>query len=404
MGRPLEGIKVVEVAIWGYVPSAGAALSDMGAQVLKVESPEGDPIRQLTTGGVAPGAGGFTFLWEIFNRGKQGFCLDLKVPGAIDVLHALLEDADVFLTNLLPPTRRKFGIDVADLKARHPRLIYATGSGLGPNGLESEKGGYDAISMWARGGVSSSVTPREVRYPLGMPSPAFGDVLSGLTLAGGISAAIAQRERTGEASVVDGALFATALWGMQAAIVGASLSGQDELPKRTHEEAVNPLANTYATSDGRHVVLCMLQRERYWKELCLAIERPDLATDERFLTSSALAANLATCIQELDKTFATRPLEEWKARLAQQPGQWDIVQRVGETPKDAQALANGFVQDVDYGDGRSLKMVSVPVLFNREHLKARPAPGLGEHTDTVLSALGFDEEKILDLRIQGIVV
>lgn len=403
MGRPLEGIKVVEVAIWGYVPSAGAALSDMGARVLKIEPPAGDPLRQLSTGGVEPGTGGFTYLWEIFNRGKRGLALDLSVAGAIDVLHELLEDADVFLTNLLPPTRRKLRIDVSDITSRHARIIYATGSGLGPNGPESEKGGYDAISMWARGGVASAITPDELPHPLGMPSPAFGDVISGLTLAGGICAAIAQRERTGKASVVDGALFATGLWAMQAAIVGASVSGRDELPKRSHETAVNPLSNAYATSDGRHILLCILQRRRYWKEFCLAIERPDLADDPRFETDKALAANLSACIRELDDTFATRTLDEWKHRLAQQSGQWDVVQRAGETPNDVQALANGFVQDVDYGDGRSLKMVSVPVLFDREPLRARPAPGLGEHTDEVLAELRYDEERILDLRIRGVV-
>ena len=404
MGLPLEGIKVVEVAIWGYVPSAGAALSDMGAQVLKIEPPDGDPMRQLTTGGVAPGTGGFTYLWEIFNRGKKGFALDLGVAGAVDVLHELLEDADVFLTNLLPPTRRKLKIDVSDITSRHPRIIYATGSGLGPNGPESAKGGYDAISMWARGGVASAITPDELPHPLGMPSPAFGDVLSGVILAGGISAAIAQRERTGETSIVDGALLATGLWAMQAAIVGASLSGREELPKRTHASAGNPLSNAYATSDGRHVLLCMLQRQRYWHDFCLAIERPDLASDPRFETDEALAENLSACIQELDTTFATRTLEEWKHRLAQQKGQWDVVQKAGETVNDAQALANGFVQDVDYGDGRSLKMVSVPVLFNRKALTAHPAPGLGEHTDGVLSALSYDEEKILDLRVRGVIL
>jgi crotonobetainyl-CoA:carnitine CoA-transferase CaiB-like acyl-CoA transferase len=403
MSRPLSGIKIVEVAMWAFVPSAGAVLSDLGAQVIKIEPPAGDPIRQLTSAGLAPGSGGFTYMWEIFNRGKQSVTLDLSTKGAVEVLHKLLEDADVFLTSLLPPARRKLNIDVEDLTTRHPQLIYAVGSGQGAHGPDAEKGGYDAISFWARGGVASAVTPKDHPYPLPMPGGAFGDGTSGAIFAGGIAAAIAKRAMTGERSIVDASLMGVGMWAMQPGIIGATFAGVDELPKPTRAMMPNPLVNSYRTSDGRFVTLCMLQGQRYWPNLCRVIGRPDLMADPRFATDAERARNIVECIEVLDALFATKPLAEWKQILALQDGQWDVVQMAGELVRDEAALANGYVQDVDYGDGRVMKMVATPVQFDRTPLAARPAPELGQHNDEVLAGLGFSEDEVLDLKVAGII-
>ncbi|MEY2943566.1 MAG: hypothetical protein RLY97_1580, partial [Pseudomonadota bacterium] len=182
MGRPLEGIKIIEVAMWAFVPVAGSLLSDLGADVIKIEPPTGDPIRGLRTGqnGTIP----VELSWESYNRGKKSITLDLKQQAGRDVLSKMLGDADVFLTNLLPPARRAMGIDEATIRAAFPQLIYASGSALGPNGADAEKGGYDAITFWARGGVSSSLTEEGAAAPVGPPGPAFGDSLSGSMLAG----------------------------------------------------------------------------------------------------------------------------------------------------------------------------------------------------------------------------
>ena len=403
MTRPLEGVKVVEVAMWAFVPSAGAILADMGADVVKVEPPDGDPMRGLTTGGIPPGTGGFTYMWEIFNRGKRSVTLDLNLEGAKEVLHKMLEQADVFLTSLLPAARRKLGIDASDLRQRYPNLIYAAGSGQGVTGPDAEKGGYDSISFWARSGIASALTPEGHPYPTGMPSGAFGDALSGAIFAGGIAAAIAQRYRTGVAPVVDSSLLATGMWAMQPAIVGTSLAGREELPKVIRTSVANPLVNSYRTSDGRYVALSMLQQQRYWPDFCRAVGRQDLIDDERFSTVEGRSANIAECIALLDGIFSTDTLANWKVRLAKQRGQWDVVQKAGELSKDVQAISNGFIQDVDYGDGRSIKMVSTPVQFDGKPFSAGPAPELGAHSDQILSELGYSEEAILDLKIEGAV-
>ena len=282
MNKPLDGIKVVEVAMWAFVPSAGAVLSDLGAEVVKLETPAGDPIRGLTTGGIAPGAKGFSYMWDIFNRGKRSITIDLNVEGATDLLHKLLEDADVFLTSLLPAARRKLKIDVADITSRHPKIIYAVGSGMGPAGPDGEKGGYDALAFWGRSGVASAVTPDGQPYPLSMPGGAFGDGLSGAIFAGGICAALLQRERTGKVSVVDSSLLGSGMWAMQPGIVGTSLSGAEEMPRAKRTVMPNPLVNNYRTSDGRFLALCMLQGQRYWPGFCHAAGRPDLVEDPRF--------------------------------------------------------------------------------------------------------------------------
>jgi crotonobetainyl-CoA:carnitine CoA-transferase CaiB-like acyl-CoA transferase len=389
--------------MWAYVPSCGGMLADLGADVIKVETPSGDPSRALTTGGIAPGAHGFTVQWEIYNRGKRSITVDLNVAGATELLHKLLESADVFLTSLLPPARRKLKIDVEDIRSRHPNIIYAVGSGQGAHGPDAEKGGYDFISFWSRGGISSAVTPADAPYPLGMPSGAFGDCTSGAMLAGGICAAIAQRAMTGKACVVDGSLLASSLWSMQSKISSVTMAGLDDLPKHGRTAMPNPLVNCYRSSDRRYLALCMLQAQRYWAPFCDAIGRPDLGADPRFATDKDRVENLTVCIAELDAVFASRPLEEWKTRLATQSGQWDVVQMPGELHRDPQVVANAMMQEVDYGDGRKLKMVSVPVQFDRQALTPSPAPELGADNDGVLEELGFSEDEIIDLKVAGVV-
>ncbi len=401
MPGPLAGIKVIEVSMWAFVPSAGAMLADMGADVIKIEPHAGDPVRGLAMAGIKPGTGGFTFMYEIWNRGKRSVTLDLAADGALEVLHRLLEDADVFLTSLLPAARRKLGIDVADLTSRFPKLIYAAGSGQGVHGPDAEKGGYDSISFWSRSGVASAVTPDDQPYPLGQPGGAFGDSMSGSMLAGGIAAAIAQRAMTGKASVVDVALLNAGMWVMQPGIVAANLIAIDELPKAGRLGLPNPLVNNYRTADGRFLALCMLQGQRYWPGLCKAIGHPELIDDPRFASDASRAANIGQCVSLLDAIFAEKTLAEWQPILLSQDGQWDVVKKAGELAQDKDALANRFIQDVDYGGGRSIKMVSTPVQFDRQALTARPAPELGAHNSEVLTALGYDEEAIIGLQMSG---
>ena len=412
MERVLEGIKVLEVSAWAFVPSAGAVLSDWGADVVKVEPPTGDPLRGLVNSGIGAD-GGPSFPWEAWNRGKRSIALDLKHPEGLAILLKAAAAADVFLTSYLPPTRRQLGIDVDDIRAVNPSIIYGCGTGQGALGEEAEKGGYDAISFWARGGVGSIVTPPGAERPIGQPGGAFGDSLSGMALAGGVAAALVRRGRTGEGAVVDVALLGTAMWCLQMPIVGAAMmmsrppadhsaDGGDKRP--TNPLIFNPLVNNYQTSDGRWLSLCMLQRDLYWEGLLVALGREDLRTDERFSTPDALNANTAAAVAELEQTFRSLTVKEARLALGLQPGQWDVMQNVLELPEDPQAIANGFVQSVSYEGDVTLPLVASPAQFDRIPPRLGRAPEFGADTDVVLSELGLDPEQVMQARIDGSVV
>ncbi|WP_324696269.1 CaiB/BaiF CoA transferase family protein [Novosphingobium aerophilum] len=402
MGRPLEGIKVVEVAMWAFVPACGGMLADLGADVIKVEPPSGDPLRGLTIGSLS-GKGTIDYSWESYNRGKRSVTLDLKQEAGRAVLDRLLADADVFLTNLLPPARRAMGIDAETLRRTFSNLIYASGSALGPNGPESDRGGYDAITFWARGGIASSLTADEAPHPVGPPGPAFGDTLSAAMLAGGICAAIARRAMTGEAGEVDVSLLAAAMWSQQRLICQATADGVRKFPRPDAAHPHNVLVANYRTRDGRFLALCMLQADRYWARFCEVSGRPDLAADPRFTDAEARRRNLAACHAEVTSLFASKTLAEWKQILARQDGQWDVVQDVGELAQDEQVRANRYLKAVHCADGSTIPMVSVPMLFEGEALPSDRSPELGADSDTVLAALGYSEDEIIDLKVQGVV-
>ena len=276
----LNGVKVVEVAAWTYVPMAGAVLAEWGAEVIKIEHPEtGDPQRGLVSSGLVPGGGGVNHMIEVPNRGKKSVGLDMASPGGREVLLRLVAEADVFLTNFLPAVRRKLGIDVDDIRAANPNIIYVRGSANGQRGPEAERGGYDLATFWSRGGSADIATPPGQDYPFMQPGPAYGDVLGGLTLAGGVTAALLHRDRTGEALVVDNSLLAMGMWATGATLAGAGLFGIDRLPFSAHDQMPNPLVNYYRTKDDRYLLLNMLQYDRFWPELVTAAGRPELADD-----------------------------------------------------------------------------------------------------------------------------
>ncbi|WP_395331452.1 CoA transferase [Novosphingobium sp. BL-8H] len=402
MAKPLEGIRIVEVAMWAFVPACGGMLADLGAEVIKVEPPAGDPLRGLKIGSLGSADASYDWSWESYNRGKRSITLDLRHEAGRAVLGRLLEQADVFLTSLLPPARRSMGIDAATLRARFPNLIYASGSGTGPNGPDGEKGGYDAITFWARGGIASSLTENDAPAPVGPPGPAFGDTLSGAMLAGAIAAAIARRAMTGEAGEVDVSLLGTAMWSQQRLICQATADGVQRFP-RPSGPPHNVLVANYRTADHRFVALCMLQADRYWARFCEAAGRPDLATDPRFANDAARRANGAECHAEVTALFASRSLAEWKQILSRQDGQWDVVQDVGELQDDPQVQANQYLRRIDAGDGETIPMVASPMLFEGKALASTRAPELGADSDAVLAELGYDEDAVIDLKVQGVV-
>jgi crotonobetainyl-CoA:carnitine CoA-transferase CaiB-like acyl-CoA transferase len=401
MTTPLDGIRVVEVASWMFVPAGGSVLADWGADVVKVEPPGGDPQRGLITSGLLPGAGGVNFMVEQPNRSKRSVVLDLTTPGGHEALMRLVETADVFLTSYLPDVRSRLGIDVDDVRARRPDIVYARGSGQGPKGPDAGRGGYDGASYWARGGVGSLMPERADGWPPGQVAPGFGDAMAGLATAGGIAAALVRRERTGRGAVVDCSLLATAMWQVSPLVVASKLFGFSKIPQGDRTLNPNPLVNVYRTADGRFISLILLQSDRYFPELCALLGRPELADDPRFVDAAARAEHKVACVQELDALFESRPLAHWTEALAGFSGVWSVFQTLDELYDDPQVVANGYLPAIETGAGETVQLVASPVQFDEDAVAVTRAPEHGEHTEAVLAELGLSWDEIGALKEAG---
>jgi crotonobetainyl-CoA:carnitine CoA-transferase CaiB-like acyl-CoA transferase len=405
MSQTLSGVRVLEVAMWTFVPSGGAVLAEWGADVIKVEHPEtGDPQRGLINSGFLPqDAGGLNYMMEVPNRGKKSVGIDLKTDGGRELLYRLAEQSDVFLTNFLPAARRKLRIDVADIRQRNPKIIYARGSGNGQRGPDAEKGGFDSSTYWARGGVGYTVSPPEYEHPVRMRS-AFGDVMGGLSLAGAVSAALFHREKTGETSVVDVSLLGVALWNLSVDVASAKLRPDADVFRYDPENLVNPTVGIYATKDSRHLNLTLLDSDRYWRALTEHLGRPDLADDPRFADHVARGRNSRECTQALKECFLTRTLAQWREALASFEGVWAPLQTPLEVHDDPAIVANGLIRDVETASGRKLAVAANPVQFNETVPNTPAAPEHGQHTEEVLLDLGLSWDEIIAHKESGAIL
>jgi crotonobetainyl-CoA:carnitine CoA-transferase CaiB-like acyl-CoA transferase len=400
MYRVMEGIRVLEVAMYTFVPAAGAVLADWGADVLKVEPPlTGDSQRGLLRVGGQDNTGEINFLMEHANRGKRSIGIDLANAEGRELLYEIAKTSDVFLTNYLPATRQKLQIDVEHLRAVNPKIIYARGSALGDRGAEREKGGYDSTAYWARGG--SGMGGKQMGdAPSMQPGAAYGDSIGGMTIAGGIAGALFARERTGEPSIVDISLLGTGLWSMGCSLTGAMLTGGGSaIPAGA--KFMNPLVGLYATKDGGFLMLTMLQGHHYWADTCQHLGRPELAEDPRFASAEEFAKHNDEAVKELRGIFATATLEEWRGRLAAMKGQWGPFQTLDQVATDPQVLSNGHIVEVDAGDGSTFKLVASPVQFDDQPPELRRGPEHAQHTEEVLLELGLDWDRITALKQAG---
>ncbi|OBK70766.1 CaiB/BaiF CoA-transferase family protein [Mycobacterium sp. 1274761.0] len=401
MTGAFDGIRVVELAQWVFVPVAGALLADWGADVIRVERLDGDPYRGLATQGIGADRGGVNLSMALANRGKRSVALDLRQPRGLEVLHDLLATADVLLTSLRPGALDRLGLGADIVRERHPHLVYARGHGFGVNGPDANQPGYDSSAFWARGGVGHMLTPAERDYPISQRG-AMGDRNGAMALAFGISAALLKRTRTGQGSVVDVSLLATAMWMLSSDLL-AALNGGEAQPVSGRGAMVNPLTATYRTKDGRHVQLMFIQGDRYWADFCRTIGRPDLSDDERFADMAARRTNAAACIAELDSVFRGHTLHEWKQILAALDAPWSPMQTIHEVVDDPQVLANSYVGEVETGHGSSYRLPTVPVQFDGRPPELRRAPEHGEHTEAVLVELGYEWDRIGALVDAGVI-
>jgi formyl-CoA transferase len=400
-GPVLDGIRVLDVGTWIAGPAAATIMSDFGAEVIKVEPPRtGDPYRRLPE---IPGMPlcPHNYSWLLDSRNKKSLALNLTVPEGHEVLLTLVARADVYVTNFPPALLARLQLTYEELSAVNPRLVYASLTAYGEVGEEANKPGFDVNAWWARSGLMDLV--RAVGAPPTSSMPGMGDHPSAVTLFGAIMLGLYRRERTGRGSKVATSLLANGAWA-NSVLIQALLCGATFVERLPREQARNALVNLYQCRDGRWFVLTLLQEEKDWERFARAIGRPDLHADPRFTTMAARHANSPALVKILDEVFALKDWREWRALLEAHGITFGLVARLDELYQDRQLVATGVLAQLEDAPIPGLRTVMSPIdLAGEPKVAPTRAPDLGEHTDEVLRAAGYDKAAIRRLRARGVV-
>ncbi len=403
MRKPLEGIRVLELATFVAAPSCARLLADLGAEVVKVERPEGDNWRISGKG--------FNHerfsdqenpVFDIYNAGKQLISLNLKNPEGMEVFRKLLERADVFVTNLRPAALARLGLSYEDLKDTYPRLIYAIILGYGEKGPDANKPAFDVTAYWSKSGFLRDLSPLNEEYrPVNAPS-GIGDTVSGMFLMGEICAALYNRDRTGKGDYVRSGLYHNGIFTMGTMNIIAQKPFGGTYPRNRIDHGV-PDGN-YCCADGEYVYLATISAEKTLPALYDMLGVPELMEDPRFATGPDRHRNREAYFRVLQNAFLTKSCQEW-LELAEEKDVPLIRQcHFSDVTEDEQAWANGYLEHVEFANGRVDVMPSSPVEMDSVvGLKTVPAPLIGADNAVVLAELGYTQEQIQQMYASGAV-
>ncbi|MAI91930.1 CaiB/BaiF CoA-transferase family protein [Ponticaulis sp.] len=386
----LQGIKVVEYATYMAAPGAGCILADWGAEVIKIEPPKGDPIRQFfaTIGtDIADNP-----VFDFDNRGKKSIVVDTSKPEGVDIVKKLVADADVFLTNVRPGGLERSGLDYDSLKELNPGLVYCTLTGYGLEGPDKDRPGFDIASFWSRAGLARLFPPKGMEpFPL---RTAFGDHVTSIAASSAINAALVQKFRTGKGQLVEASLLRAGLYS-----VGSDLAIQlffDRVASTKDRYETNvPIMNFFKSKDEKWLCIVARQGNADWPKICKAAGIPEMADDERLKSGKGRRANSREVVERLETALEAYDMDEIAKRLDEEQIAWAPVQSLADVAQDPQVYAAGGILEMPSRSGGTFKTPGAPARFpGTEDGPSGPAPAMGEHTRETLTALGISEAEI----------
>ena len=401
---PLKGIRVLDWTMWQFGPVSTSMMGDMGADVIKIEALDGDSGRALIQASTVKPTmmGGRNSYFEACNRNKRGISVDLKTPEGREIIHKLVESADVFVQNFRKGVAERLGLDYKTLREINPMLIYGSGSGYGPEGPDAFLPSFDGCAP-ARSGLMMSATPAGADNP-NRVIQAVSDQVAAIHLCLGVLAALVARSIRGIGQKVDASHLSASMWLQGLGISMTLMSGGQRIKAYDRTRPPNPLTNLYKCKDGRWMQLMHLQSDRYWKPLAGIVGIPELIDDPRFSTMSARGENTEELVEILDGRFATKTFDEWD-RTFRQGGDFIYakVQSVDELEHDPQVTANDYITTFDHPALGPIKMCNHPIIYSETPAGIwREAPELGQHTEEVLiEELGYNWKDIEGLQEAG---
>jgi crotonobetainyl-CoA:carnitine CoA-transferase CaiB-like acyl-CoA transferase len=399
----LEGLKVIEMATYVAAPAAGAMLRDWGADVTKIEPLNGCPMRRFFEGmkSNVPIEGNPIFTLD--NRGKKGITINTSDQKGADIVRKMINDADVFLTNVRPQSLESAKLDHKTLMKINPRLIYCSLTGYGLEGEEKNKPGFDIAAYWSRSGMAH-LTQRKGEEPLPIRT-ASGDHITAISTVSGILAALYERGNTGVGKLVETSLVRTGIYSIGSDMALQLKFGRVPSTKK-RDQQINPLFNFFKTKDDRWICLSPRAGGDYdMPKVVRAIGKEEWLNNDKFNSNQARRENAGEFIKEMDKAFSNHTLSEWGNKLDAEDLVWSPVQNLKEVSMDSQAIASGAFSEVEDQDcSESYKTVSSPVRFhNSDDGPKGPAPKLGQDNFKVLNELGIGNNEINSLIDEGVV-
>ena len=402
MVSPLDDILVIEIDNWMASPSAGAILADLGARVIKIEPPSGDPMRNM---GRAPKIDSplkaFDFQFDVDNRGKESLVVDLTQPEGIAVVQKLCGKAQIFMCNLLLERQQKYHLDPETLFAINPTLVHATLTGYGTTGPDAWRPGYDVTAFFGRSGLYDAMREGDDGI-VPQARPAQGDHTTGLAFVAGILAALRQAERSGTAQTIETSLFETAVW-TQASDYATTAMDSAPVRRRARPNMLTPTANRYPCGDGQWVVFNMPGAGQ-WLDFCRALGLEHWLTEEKYASPKGRYDHMPELTQGVDQALASKSRDEWGKIFDAAGLIWGPVLGLHEVPQDPQAQAINLFPTINDSTHGDYTTVGIPMRFSKTPVgPTRAAPSLGQHSKAILQEFDFTPDAIAALSQQGVI-